>query len=404
MIVDINYYTLYQGFLPTTGWLYTAVWQGLSQKQQTLSGCANNSEILDGLVLMLTPPLKSGEVVSRLVTAAADIQDMIGTKESINYTIYWLAHPVYPLELHPRDTKDEITSPPFATVPQLMTNQSALPVPRGQRIISATPNRKHHADLYGDKKAAYNTYLEYLETHRLAHSRRQTHVERQAMFGEAANRRHADNPPYMNDLPITTGDTLGKAPTPALPPGALDHMANVMRQVYLLLGVAPQLVGLEYRNHAANPEIAFSVFNDNIRNRQNELEPMLKEIFEFIYSDQLGDATVEFQEPPGLALAETQHAKGAPAKKKAPKKTYIHAHLRGRPITSSEQNMNLFTSGVIDVHEYKRLQLGTTGVHPSCATDEVLTREEVVALTLGHSDFGPQPPNATTTKRKKSSS
>ena len=401
-VEDIDYYQLWQRYVPLVGREYLATWDNLSQNQQAMLA-VRNDDIIQGAKILVAvgsyAPDSSGELQSKMSIAAPLIAELEAMEENISYGLYWATHPPWVPLLGPTGAGSAkatasaaaaaSSAPPYANYTQLLQDKSALS--RFARAQKKDDHEEDHDEAYSrHRKYQLGQLRETIE----AIKRTGTHTSTRARSASEGNMRHALNPPYMNEYPMESGDTVSSGPDPKLPTQTRDNKNDVARRAYLALGVQPQLVSLEHANHAANSDIAFAGQNEAILNRQRTLEPLLAEAFRFVYAVDLDGVETMLSstkiEPPSKATdassssSAVAHAGSAvrtrvcdPEGNASRVAHRIRARLTCDPLTTPTCLENMLKTHVIDHATYKELMLKSACVSTHLSSADKVTFEQV---------------------------
>lgn len=392
-IEDIQYYTIYQRYVPRVGYEYLATWSGLSQDMERMLGVKNDDIIEDAVVLMgpkKYAPDGKGELHSKMATAAPLIAELEAAEENIAYGLYWSTHRPWVPQLGPVGTgtakgaaSSASSAPPYANFTQLMANKDLAK--RFQRAQKLDDHDEMHEDAYR-RHTRYQ--LGRLRQRVESISKLQTHSAARARSAFEGNTRHALNPPYMNEYPMEAGDTIAAGPEPKLPAQTRENKNDIARRAFLALSVQPQLVGLEHANHAANSDIAFAGQNEAILNRQRVLEPLLAKAFRYVYSIDLDgvDGLLRSREmsASSSSVSAVEHSAKAVRTRvfsdtgEANRVSHrIRARLCSDPLTTPTNLENMLKTHVIDHGTYKELSLKSACVSTHLAAGDRVTMDQV---------------------------
>lgn len=384
-VEDIEYYSLYHRYTPLVGWEYQAVWSGLSQRQQELLGKKNDQPIDDVMVLVAPDwqPMPTGQLRSKLATAAPLIAEVSSMEENASYALYWASHPVYVPQLAPTGpgtskgnaaaAAARVAAPPYGNYTQLLQDRSALDrYSRNQKLDDSREvaddalrrHLKHQAGRLAERLDAYQRHM--------------SHNNSVVSAALDANARHAIRPPFIQDYPMEQGDKIAAGPTPTLPGQIREQKNDIARRAYMVLDTHPQLVTLEHSNHAANSDIAFAWQNDAIKARQAMLEPLIAEAFRFVYKVDLDMAETALGGEPSVV----EHARGARRLAPAPTQPVrlahrIRARLSTTPMITTAALEHMLKTHVVDHQTYREMYLQNAQVSPMLASQHRVSHSDV---------------------------
>lgn len=344
-IEDIDHYQIFQRYVPRKGYQYVAVWDNLNETQKREANTDNGYFIEEAIVLVALErhaPSSTGALRSILATAAPLLAELAAMGLNMSYAFYWSSHPPWVPQLGPAgagtakgSTNAGMTAAPYANFTDLLQDKSA--VQRFERAQKLDDHERMHEDAYR-RHQMYQLGRVRAQVERLTNTTPLlAPITRSA---NQINQRHSLDPPFMTEYPLEAGDTIASGPTPTIPNQILEAGNRLMRMVFLLLGVQPQMVGLEHTNHAANSDVAFAGQNEAIVNRQRDLEPLLAETFRWIYgidlagADMLESSPMGTAEPGAAATTETSAKEDdkEKQKKKKAKKEVLVSHAASRPV------------------------------------------------------------------------
>ena len=389
MVEDIDYYTLYQRYVPTKGREYIAAWDNISDTMTKEFGIRND-DVIKGAIIVVSSemyaPGLDGELRSKMAAAALHIAELDAMSDSISYGIYWGTHQPWVPQLGPAGAgtskaSNAPSAPPYATYHTMLQDQS-----QAARLAVAQKKDDReaaHEDAYKRHRAYQAGRLQkaiedYGATAPILAAR--------ASIASEVNQRHAINPPYMNEYPMEPGDKVSGGPVPVIPPRVQETQNDIRRTIFLLLDVQPQMVTLEHSNHAANSDVAFAGQNEAIVNRQRDLEPLLASVFRFIYHIDLQGADM-------LTRAKSE----APEEKEQPVVSHsrstarvitssssavclgdrVRARLCSVPLTTPAHLENMLKTHVIDHDTYRSLCLSSAQISGHLAATDKVTPDVV---------------------------
>lgn len=393
-VLSSRLYSLCWRFDPRTNRrYYKPFWRNLDDYRGDMP--KNGDPVDDAHVIVLYAPSEyDGDPDSPVSRVTPEVLRLAVSEDAATYALYHQAHPPFVYSMSPQaltaGTRDPGQGPIF----------NLTDITKSKMLQTQIQRREARGAMMQDSREAVINQL-----YSMVAQQQSQLIQMQDSMGDTgshiptsiAAQRYAAVPPHFNMVPLTAGQELETAPVPAITAQYTEITNSMRKTIMMMLGVNPQLAGVERANYAANSELAFGVFNDAIRSYQQRIEPLLAEIFEFVYELPLSSVEAEVEEEqgdrPGLEqqAAEDKKRKTQITAHSAPKRIKyagsglkIKAKLRSTPWTTMESLEKLFHYGIIDHEMFKKHAVNLVGMHEDCISDIDLKRE----------DFLPPPPQS----------